>query len=92
MEPGADSGADTGCPFMCSDGTCIDAAIVCNQRPDCADGSDERPEICDTPGACCVATMGCPGETGSSCAETCCCCPANQRCCEDPTLGCCVDQ
>src|SRR5207247_11257473 len=39
--------------------------------------------------SCCVQTGGCPGETGTDCPATCCCCPEGQRCCSDPRLGCC---
>ncbi|MBI4611880.1 MAG: hypothetical protein HY726_23055 [Candidatus Rokubacteria bacterium] len=39
---------------------------------------------------CCIQSGGCPGETGTSCASTCCCCPEGQRCCPDVTRGCCA--
>lgn len=66
--------------FACGDGDIICADIVCNGRDDCADGSDEDAATCGDETSCCVATQGCPAETGSSCAETCCCCPYGQVC------------
>lgn len=75
--------------FACGDGDIICADIVCNGRDDCADGSDEAADVCGDPTHCCVATQGCPAETGSSCAETCCCCPYGQVCDrEDFSRGC----
>jgi hypothetical protein len=79
-----------GCEFSCGNGNCIAAAIVCNGVPDCPGGADEDPAVCFDPQNCCVATRGCPGETGSSCAATCCCCPVQQACCANWTLGCCA--
>ncbi|WP_295400921.1 DUF4214 domain-containing protein [uncultured Thiocystis sp.] len=75
--------------FTCANGTRICANIVCNQRDDCGDGSDEVTTICGIPNACCVATNGCPGETATSCSETCCCCPWGQVCDpSNPANGC----
>jgi hypothetical protein len=79
-----------GCEFSCSNGSCISASIVCNGIPDCPGGEDEDPGVCFDPQNCCVATRGCPEETGSSCAATCCCCPLQQACCADSSQGCCA--
>jgi hypothetical protein len=78
------------CEFQCGDGACIPASIVCNGTPDCTGGDDEDPNVCADQGNCCIATLGCPGETGSSCATTCCCCPFAQACCPNPADGCCA--
>ncbi|XP_041974623.1 putative vitellogenin receptor isoform X2 [Aricia agestis] len=32
----------------CDDGACVSRALACDGRADCADGSDERPDVCDT--------------------------------------------
>jgi hypothetical protein len=80
----------TGCEFQCGDGSCIVASIVCNGIPDCPGGGDEDVNICSNTSNCCVATLGCPGETGSSCAASCCCCPGGQACCPNPVDGCCA--
>jgi hypothetical protein len=75
--------------FVCDDGEVICADIVCNGSADCADGSDENNEMCGDDVSCCVATQGCPGETGSDCADTCCCCPYGMVCDRnDFTNGC----
>jgi hypothetical protein len=66
--------------FACGSGEVICADIVCNGTDDCGDGSDEAGEMCGDETHCCVATQGCPSETGSSCAETCCCCPYGEVC------------
>lgn len=66
--------------FACGGGEIICADIVCNGTHDCADGSDEDPATCGSEVHCCEATQGCPAETGSSCAETCCCCPYGMVC------------
>lgn len=79
-----------GCEFACGDGNCIAAATVCNGTPDCPSGIDEDPATCGDAQNCCVATQGCPSETGTSCALTCCCCPLFQACCPDWTQGCCA--
>ena len=77
------------CEFHCADGSCIAAAVVCNGVSDCPGGDDEDPATCFDQHNCCVATRGCPGETGSSCASTCCCCPYQEACCPDWS-GCCA--
>ncbi len=79
-----------GCEFACGDGNCITAVTVCNGVADCANGADEDPATCGDTQNCCVATQGCPSETGTSCALTCCCCPLFQACCPDWTQGCCA--
>jgi hypothetical protein len=78
-----------GCEFSCSDGDCIPASAVCNGISDCPGGGDEDPDVCFDQQNCCVATRGCPSETGSSCAATCCCCPFQQACCPNWGDGCC---
>ena len=78
-----------GCEFQCGDGSCIAASVVCNGISNCPGGEDEDPATCSDQHNCCVATRGCPGETGSSCAATCCCCPYQQTCCPDRS-GCCA--
>lgn len=75
--------------FDCGQGRCVPAASVCNGTPDCPSGADESAQLCENEGACCRATLGCPGETGSDCADTCCCCPDDQACCADRS-GCCA--
>jgi hypothetical protein len=80
----------TVCEFTCpGSDTCIAAATVCNGTDDCPGGSDEDPSICGDESSCCIATQGCPGETGDSCADSCCCCPGGMACCADHTQGCC---
>lgn len=64
----------------CGDGTIICAEQVCNTVRDCEDGSDEAPDVCGDASSCCQATSGCPGETGSSCTDSCCCCPLGSVC------------
>jgi hypothetical protein len=67
--------------FRCRDGSTICADRVCNRHADCADGSDESPRTdCSGGASCCIATQGCPAETATSCAQTCCCCPYGQVC------------
>jgi hypothetical protein len=78
------------CEFRCSNGNCIEASSVCNGQFECPAGDDENPTICNNPTSCCEATMGCPGETGSDCAATCCCCPGGQACCANGADGCCA--
>jgi hypothetical protein len=85
---GPDGGACSG--FQCTDGTCIDPSLACNNSPNCPGGEDESPAICGDPVNCCVATHGCPGETGEMCAMSCCCCPQGQACCADWQRGCCA--
>lgn len=66
--------------FTCGGGDVVCADLVCNGSADCADGSDEDGDLCGDESSCCVATQGCPSETGSNCGETCCCCPYGQIC------------
>lgn len=66
--------------FTCANGTLICAENVCNQTDNCGDGSDESASLCGNQESCCVATRGCPGETGSLCGQGCCCCPYAQAC------------
>ncbi|HVK83004.1 MAG TPA: low-density lipoprotein receptor class A repeat-containing protein [Kofleriaceae bacterium] len=79
----------SGGDFMCSDGSCVPASSVCNTTANCPDGADEDPAICGDQQNCCMATNGCPEETGDSCGSTCCCCPGGQACCADQS-GCCT--
>lgn len=75
--------------FTCANGKIICASVVCNGHDDCGDNSDERSTMCNTESSCCLSTNGCPGETGTSCAETCCCCPLNMICDRsNPANGC----
>lgn len=67
--------------FKCDNGKLICRNKVCNRSDDCGDGSDERE--CQNSQSCCVVTGGCPGETATACAETCCCCPYGQVCDRD---------
>lgn len=76
--------------FTCSDGTQICNEFVCNSGSDCPDGSDEDFELCGEQGSCCVATNGCPTETGTSCGETCCCCGLNEICDRDNLANGCI--
>lgn len=76
--------------FACGNGRNISRARVCNNTDDCGNGRDEQASMCNSQTGCCVATNGCPSETGSSCDSTCCCCPGGQRCCPDPSQGCCA--
>ncbi|MEA2626903.1 MAG: hypothetical protein QOD06_2948 [Candidatus Binatota bacterium] len=88
---GNGGGGDT-CPsdqFRCNDGSCIPRNLVCNTQPNCPGGDDES--LCTDERSCCVATAGCPGETGSNCADTCCCCGVAEACCADLS-GCCPSQ
>jgi hypothetical protein len=62
---------------------------MCNGVSECPDGSDEAPDVCSDQGQCCVATNGCPGETGAGCGDGCCCCPSGQACSQsNPSIGC----
>ena len=82
--PGCTSGV-----FTCGNGTVICASKVCNRTNDCGDNSDESTSMCGQAQSCCQATNGCPGETGSSCASSCCCCPYGQVCDRaNPGRGC----
>jgi tetratricopeptide (TPR) repeat protein len=76
--------------FRCNDGTCIPASSVCNHHADCTGGEDEAPSICGNAQSCCIATNGCVGETGTNCAQSCCCCPVSQACCANHEQGCCA--
>jgi uncharacterized membrane protein YgcG len=58
--------------FACQDGTCVTSGTVCGGADDCADGSDEFPELCSTPENCCAVTHGC---------SECCC--GGSNCCDD---------
>lgn len=78
--------------FACDNGEVICADVVCNTQYDCGDGSDESSELCGDPTHCCVATQGCPSETGSTCGETCCCCPYGQICDQDNWANGCVPE
>lgn len=81
-------GCTTG-KFTCANGTVICADKVCNGANNCGDSSDEASALCNTPRSCCQVTNGCPGETGSSCASSCCCCPWGQVCDRtNPARGC----
>jgi hypothetical protein len=82
--PGCTSGI-----FLCSNGNTICRDKVCNDANNCGDNSDERSSMCRSAGSCCQVTNGCPGETGSSCAESCCCCPYGMACDRvNPGRGC----
>lgn len=82
--PGCTSGI-----FTCGNGSLVCASKVCNSTNDCGDNSDENASICGQAQSCCQATNGCPGETGSSCASSCCCCPYGQVCDRaNPGRGC----
>lgn len=82
--PGCTSGK-----FTCANGKVICADKACNSSDDCGDSSDEAAALCSTPRSCCQVTNGCPGETGTSCASSCCCCPLNQVCDRtNPARGC----
>lgn len=82
--PGCTSGV-----FTCSNGRVICSSKVCNSSNDCGDNSDEGSSMCGQARSCCQATNGCPGETGSSCASSCCCCPYGQVCDRvNPGRGC----
>ena len=74
--------------FVCGSGKLICRDKVCNRSNDCGDNSDEGSNMCQ-PQSCCQVTNGCPGETGSSCAGSCCCCPYGQACDRvNPGRGC----
>lgn len=32
--------------FRCENGYCIHAGLLCNQKDDCGDGSDEKEDLC----------------------------------------------
>ena len=82
--PGCTSGT-----FACANGKAICRDKVCNHTNDCGDNSDEASNMCGAAKSCCQVTNGCPGETGSSCAATCCCCPYGQVCDRsNPGRGC----
>lgn len=73
--------------YVCNDGSTILRALVCNGVQNCPGGDDEA--NCGTESSCCVATNGCPSETATSCAETCCCCPYGYICDQqNPANGC----
>ncbi len=75
--------------FDCSSGASIDRTLVCNSISDCPAGDDENPSMCGDDASCCVATNGCPQETGGSCGGTCCCCGGGEACDQsDPSIGC----
>lgn len=45
--------------------------------------------MCGSQDTCCIATNGCPGETATTCAESCCCCPYGEMCDQsNPANGC----
>jgi hypothetical protein len=82
--PGCTSGV-----FACLNGHTICADKVCNSSNDCGDNSDEASNLCGVPRSCCQVTNGCPGETGTSCGASCCCCPYGQACDRvNPGRGC----
>lgn len=91
MTPHGTVSSNGGCGFMCGDGSCVSASTACNGLMDCPSGEDEDPARCSVPESCCMATMGCPSESGETCGEMCCCCPSGQACCADPNDGCCAD-
>lgn len=76
--------------FVCGNGNLICRDKVCNQGTnDCGDNTDESSSLCGAPQSCCQVTNGCPGETGSTCGSTCCCCPQGQACDRvNPGRGC----
>lgn len=75
----------------CADGSPICAALVCDGTVQCADGSDEDPNICTSTSDCCQATSGCFGETNTACDDQCCCCPLGQVCDQANFANGCVD-
>ena len=84
-EPTPDSGGGSGLNCQTSETTCADgfpicAEKFCNGATDCADGSDEDPNVCGEASSCCIATNGCPNETATSCATECCCCGIGETC------------
>jgi len=81
--PGCTSGT-----FVCGNSKLICRDRVCNGANDCGDNSDEGSSMCGAQ-SCCQVTNGCPGETGSTCGGTCCCCPFGQACDRvNPGRGC----
>ncbi|KAL4660832.1 low-density lipoprotein receptor-related protein 2-like [Arapaima gigas] len=63
-----------GCPshqFQCGTGECLDLALVCNNTPDCPDGSDEGD-------ACLTATCSSPGHP--QCTHNCYSTPNGPKC------------
>lgn len=34
--------------FRCANGYCVYSGLLCNQKDDCGDGSDEKEELCMT--------------------------------------------
>lgn len=83
------SGCTSG-TFVCGNSKLICRDKVCNSSNDCGDNSDEGSNMCGGDGgSCCQVTNGCPGETGSNCGSTCCCCPLGQACDRvNPGRGC----
>lgn len=82
------SGCTSG-TFVCGNGKLICRDKVCNGKNDCGDSSEEGSSMCGAPQSCCQVTNGCPGETGSTCGGTCCCCPYGQACDRvNPGRGC----
>jgi len=79
----------TGGTFVCGNSKVICRDSVCNGSNDCGDNSDESGGMCGNEQSCCQVTNGCPGETGTSCAASCCCCPYGQACDRaNPGRGC----
>lgn len=75
--------------FDCGNGTSIQPSLVCNGTSNCSNGADEEISLCGSEVSCCIATNGCPEETGSSCGSTCCCCGAGEACdAGTPSNGC----
>lgn len=82
------AGCSTG-TFVCGNGKLICRDKICNNANDCGDNSDEGSSICGVSQSCCQVTNGCPGETGSDCGSSCCCCPYGQACDRvNPGRGC----
>jgi hypothetical protein len=82
--PGCSSGT-----FVCGNSKVICRDRLCNDTNDCGDNTDEGTAMCAQAQSCCQVTNGCPGETGSDCGSTCCCCPLGQACDRvNPGRGC----